>query len=59
MTIPGQPPLASTEFPRWLNGRLTRFCGKGYHDHCRGTISTLGIESSCLCKCHPDPQEVG
>jgi hypothetical protein len=47
-----------TDAPRWINGDLTRFCGKDMHDRCKGTISTAGIESPCLCKCHSDvPQE--
>lgn len=61
MRVPGQPPRSSPDFARWLNGSLTRFCGKGYHQGgkglvCRGTIRTLGIESPCLCKCHA-PEE--
>jgi len=60
MRLPRRPPLESAEFPRWLNGRVTRFCGKGFHEsregsHCKGTISTLGIECPCLCKCHAVP----
>lgn len=56
-----QPALSSPDFPRWLNGSVTRFCGKGFHEGadeggkwmvCKGTISTLGIECPCLCKCH-------
>jgi hypothetical protein len=42
---------------RWLNGDLTRFCGNAMHDRCKGTISTIGIESPCLCKCHSSPDE--
>jgi hypothetical protein len=50
--IPGQPAFGEPEFPRWLNGDLTRACGKHLHYLCKGTISTIGIECPCLCKCH-------
>lgn len=50
--LPGQPPFTSPEFPRWLNGNLSRACGVGLHDICWGKISTIGIECSCLCDCH-------
>lgn len=52
-----------SDFARWLNGSLTRFCGHEMHAHCHGIIHTLGIESSCLCDCHqraaaPQPLDV-
>jgi hypothetical protein len=50
---PQHPPLGTPEFARWLNGDLTRFCGHTMHERCKGTISTIGIECPCLCKCHP------
>lgn len=56
-SIPGQPPYGSPDFARWLNGALTLFCGKGFHDDCKGTISTIGIECPCLCECHVQPFE--
>lgn len=47
-------------FAEWLNGDLTRFCGHDMHDRCKGTISTIGIESPCKCHCHradsPSPE---
>lgn len=43
---------SDSDFPRWLSGDLTRYCGKGYHDRCKGIISTIGIECACLCACH-------
>ena len=51
------------DFPRWLNGDLTRFCGHGYHEGtegvvCQGTIDTIGIKSTCLCPCHHEKEQV-
>lgn len=54
LRIPGQPVTGSPDFPRWLNGDLSNFCGHAMHDHCRGSIRTIGIECSCLCKCHEE-----
>jgi hypothetical protein len=51
-----RPALLDPEFPRWLNGDLTRFCGFGFHDDCQGTISTIGIECPCRCRCHQTPE---
>ena len=42
------------DFARWINGDLTRFCGKDMHDRCKGTISMAGIECPCLCRCHSE-----
>lgn len=53
------PAYGSPEFPRWLNGSLTRFCGVGMHDRCKGTIGTIGIECPCLCDCHGGSGEPG
>ncbi len=47
-----EPRTEAGDFPRWLNGRVTRFCGHGYHEDCKGTIRTIGIECACLCDCH-------
>jgi hypothetical protein len=41
-------------FARWINGDLTRFCGHGMHDRCKGTIDTIGIQAACLCACHKE-----
>lgn len=49
---PASRKRSDPDFPRWLNGYLTRFCGHGWHERCRGTISTIGIEAPCLCACH-------
>jgi len=52
MTMIPHPPYRTPEFARWLNGNLTRWCGREMHYGCQGTINTIGIAAPCLCKCH-------
>lgn len=48
----GSPPVDAENFARWACGSFTRFCHRGMHGDCAGTVHTVLLSASCLCFCH-------